>query len=578
MRKNLFIVLLIITCPLIAVPFIGRNAGALLRADGERHLNHSKDTTAELVAMVQQAAEQLKVKGEAAFKEFRVAGSRWRSGENYIFVLDPGGNMIVHADPGMEGKNQLALKDINGRPIIRGLIKAATEVAGKPGGWYHYQWPVPGGWMARWKSSYVQLVQAPSGKRYIVGSGMYNDRMERDFVVSTVQEAVSAIEKKGTAAFPLLHDPTGPFLVKEAYVFVIDTVGVELVNPAFPSLEGRVVMDLKDTRGAFLVRKMFDMVERNGSGWVDYMWPKPGESVSTQKSTYVSKARMGNQWVLVGCGVYLSDAPKEVAVNTISAPQLMELVRKAAAVLAEGGEKAFADFRQQGSQWLHDDTYIFVWTLDGTRIFHAANPQGVGEDVHNIKDALGRPWGKMFLEAASTPSGEGWVHYLYPKPGDMFPVWKSTFVKRVAFPSGQSYIVGCGIYNMQMDKALIEDVVDRAALLVEERGPDAFAILRDKKGPFVFMDTYVFVDNAAGVELVNAGQPSIEGKNILNEKDAAGKLLAKEYINAALERGSAWVDYVWYKPGSTTTAKKNTFVRKVVYNGQTYVIGAGIYQ
>ena len=65
---------------------------------------------------------------------------------------------------------------------------------------------------------------------------------------------------------------------------------------------------------------------------------------------------------------------------------------------------------------------------------------------------------------------------------------------------------------MDMDKAFIEDVVNRAAALVEESGTDAFARLRDKTGPFVFMDTYVFVDSEDGVELVNPAQPSLEGK------------------------------------------------------------------
>ena len=144
--------------------------------------------TRDLVALVKDAAELVRAKGEAAFNEFRISGSRWRQGETYVFVLDPEGNMLVHPDPAMEGKNQLDLKDINGKPIIRGLIDAATALPDKPEGWYHYQWPVPGGLLPRWKSSYVRLVPVPSGKRYVVGSGMYNDRMERAFVVDAVTE------------------------------------------------------------------------------------------------------------------------------------------------------------------------------------------------------------------------------------------------------------------------------------------------------------------------------------------------------------------------------------------------------
>ena len=162
--------------------------------------------TRELVALVKDAAELVRTKGEAAFTDFRLSGSRWRQEETYIFVLDPQGNMLVHPDPAMEGKNELDLKDINGKPIIRGLIGAATTLPSKPEGWYQYQWPVPGGILPRWKSSYVQLVGAPSGKSYVVASGMYNDRMEKSFVVDEVKDAVGQIEKNGEAAFPLFHD------------------------------------------------------------------------------------------------------------------------------------------------------------------------------------------------------------------------------------------------------------------------------------------------------------------------------------------------------------------------------------
>lgn len=534
--------------------------------------------TRDLVQFVTEAANLLHVKGQAAFADFRVPGSRWQAGEKYIFVLNEQGVMLVHPDATMEGKNQLDLKDINGRTIILGLIGAVTSQTNKTEGWYQYQWPVPGGLLPRWKSTYVRLVTTPDGERYIVGSGMYNDRMEKSFVVDMVKGAVGQIEKQGAAAFPRFHDPSGPFMAKDAYIFVIATNGVELVNPAFPNLEGRNIMAVKDTQGKELVRGMFKTVETSGSGWVDYMWPKPGESVSTLKSAYVTKAKLGNSWVLVGSGVYLADAPKaDVTAEKMTAPELMTLVREAAVVFEKEGKKAYPEFRKQGSKWFRDDTYFFVWTMDGTRVFHAANPAGEGMNVSKLKDVIGRPFGKMFLDAANSPSGEGWVHYLYPEPGDIFPTWKSTFVKRVMFPSGQPYIIGCGIYNMQMDEAFIKDVVDRAVALVEQYGPDAFPQLRDKTGPFFFFDTYVFVILPDGTEWVNPAQPSLEGKNIMNLKDVNGKQVIRECVDNAMKNGSGWVDYSWYKPGENVPASKHTYVRKAQYGGQTYIVGSGFY-
>ena len=534
--------------------------------------------TQAVVTLVTDAARLIETNGEAAFKEFRVAGSRWRQDETYIFVLDTSGNMLVHFDPAMEGKSQIGLQDVDGRPIIVGLLRAATGTPGKSDGWYHYQWPAPGSVIARWKSTYVRQAVSPSGKRYVVGSGMYNDRTERAFVVDAVTNAVAAIDARGRAAFRDLHDPIGPFLVKDSYIFLIDPTGRELVNPAFPNLEGRNWLELKDTQGKLFVREMLETVRTKGSGWVDYMWPKPGESVSTQKSTYVARAMIDGQWLLVGCGVYLADAPIAAPeMPTMTASELMQLVRDAAPVFAERGARAFPEFRVRGSKWFTDETYFFVWDLDGTRIFHAADSAIEQQQARDEADVLGRPYGRMFLEAASSPSGEGWVHYMYPAPGGIFPIWKSAFVKRVQFPSGQQHLIGAGVYQMQMDRAFIQDVVDRASELIAAQGEKAFPRLRDKTGPFYFMNTYIFVDTPEGVEVVNPAQPSIEGVNIIDIKDAKGNFLVRDYVAAALREGATWVDYWWYKPGQNTPSHKRAYVRAVKSSGKTYIVGSGIY-
>ncbi|HEU5048936.1 MAG TPA: cache domain-containing protein [Gemmatimonadales bacterium] len=536
------------------------------------------DETARLIALVTDAAELVRVRGEAAFPGFRIDGSRWRQGESYIFVLDLQGNMLVHPDSTLEGRNQLELRDVNGKPIIRGLLGAASSVPGRAEGWYHYEWPVPGGLLPRWKSSYVRLVTAPSGARYVVGSGAYNDRMERVFVEDAVHRAVAEVEQRGTAAFPLFHDRAGSFLMKDAYIFVVDMAGVELVNPAFPNLEGRNLLELKDAEGKPLVRAMLDMVRAHESGWVDYMWPKPGESVPTRKSTFVRMARTDGRQVLVGCGVYLADAPRAAGrTPTLTASELMTLVRDGAEVLGQRGESAYADFRARGSRWFRNGTYFFVWSMEGRRIFNAAIPEGEGLDVRELTDIHGRPIGRMILEVAASPAGEGWIHYLYPEPGNIFPTWKSTFLRRVTFPSGTQYVVGSGVYNMQMDRAFVEDIVRRAAGLVAEQGRGAFPLLRDRTGPFVFMDTYIFVESPDGMELVNAAQPSLEGRNLMDVRDVNGKALVREYVTAAMKDGSAWVEYYWYKPGDNIPARKLAYVRKVQSGGETFIVGSGLY-
>jgi signal transduction histidine kinase len=537
------------------------------------------ETIPELVAMVRQASALIREKGEAVFPDLRTEGSRWRQGEKYIFVLDTEGNMLVHPDTSMEGKKQLDLEDINGKPIIRGLLGAVTTSPDKTEGWYHYEWNVPGGLLPRWKSSFVSLAKAPSGKSYIVGSGIYTDQIERAFVEEMVKDAAEKLQQNGKDALPLFYDPTGPFIAKDAYIFVYDMNGINLAHPALPNLVGRNLLDMKDTKGKFILREMLKLVETKGSGWIEYMWPKPGESISTAKSAFVTKAKMGDKWVLVGSGVYLSNARKEnPAGKKMTAAQLMQLVRQGAVALEKDGERALTEFRKKGSKWFSDNTYLFVFNMEGNRIFHAAEPESEGQNDMGLKDVLGRSIGKMIVETGTNGLGEGWVHYMYPEPGQVFPTWKSSFVKRVTYPDGRQFIIGSGIYNMKMDKALIEDLVNRAASLVKEQGKEAFMQLRDKIGSFVFMDTYVFVDNMEGVELVNPAQPSLEGKNLMNEKDLKGKFIEREIIGGVSKNDSGWVDYYWYKPGQNAAALKQTFLRKVQHGNESYIVGAGFYQ
>jgi signal transduction histidine kinase len=309
------------------------------------------------------------------------------------------------------------------------------------------------------------------------------------------------------------------------------------------------------------------------------MWPKPGEAVSTLKSAYVSRAKTpGGGWLLVGAGVYLADASKAARdTERMTAPELMALVRDGAALFERVGEAAYPQFREKGSKWFRGDTYFVVYTLDGTRTFHAPDPSLEGKDIRGDKDVQGRPYGSMFLAVGAGPSGEGWVHYLYPEPGDIFPAWKSAFVKRVTAPSGKQYLIRSAVYNLQMSQAFVEDVVDRAAARVAARGRDAFAELRDRAGPFVFMDNYVFVTASDGTQLVNGAYPALEGKNLLDLKDVKGKALVREYLGAASKAGSAWVEYYWYKPGDNVPVPKQAYVRMVRHGPDTYFVGSGLY-
>ncbi|MBM3243457.1 MAG: hypothetical protein FJZ12_01290 [Candidatus Omnitrophica bacterium] len=256
----------------------------------------------EVVSLVKDAASLVTKKGKAAFSEFKKEDSKWRFKDNYIFVLDTEGNMILHPDPQLEGKNKIELKDVNNKPVIKGLIEAADR--DKKEGWFHYQWPQPGNIFPLWKSSFVVLVKAPTGKKYIIGSGKYNMKTEKAFIVDAVESAVSLIEQEGEVVFPKFRDKAGKFLFKDVYIFVDRPDGIELVNGAFPNLEGKNFLDYRDSRGKRVGREYINLALTKGSGWVEYYWPKPQEALPSKKHAYVKKATFQDKVYIVGSGVY----------------------------------------------------------------------------------------------------------------------------------------------------------------------------------------------------------------------------------------------------------------------------------
>jgi signal transduction histidine kinase len=145
---------------------------ALLAVGGCQGRSSGVSDERNVVKLVRSAAAQVVSKGEAAFGDFRTRGGAWRHDDFYIFVLDLKGNMLVHPQPEMEGRNLIYLEDLDRKPIIRALIKAA--VASPSGeGWCDYRWSQPEKYFPLNKRTFVKSAVTPRGKKYVVGCGYY---------------------------------------------------------------------------------------------------------------------------------------------------------------------------------------------------------------------------------------------------------------------------------------------------------------------------------------------------------------------------------------------------------------------
>jgi len=262
--------------------------------------------TIQVMTLVKKAAALVERKGEEAFPEFRKKGSEYFHGDLYVFVDDLKGKILCSPiTPELEGTNVIDVTDVDGKRFMAG---AADIVSGeKAAGWVHYRWPRQKGRGPTWKSSYVVRAKDASGRQYLVGSGLYDMKVEKLFIVDTVDNAARLVRKKGKQAFATLRDRAGPFRYQNVYVFVDDHKGIELVNPVSPELEGTDLIDFKDANGILIIREMIKMLRDKDSGWMEYMWPRPGESEPSKKQSYIRKVNVGDRTLYVGAGVYLEN-------------------------------------------------------------------------------------------------------------------------------------------------------------------------------------------------------------------------------------------------------------------------------
>ncbi|RLA68752.1 MAG: hypothetical protein DRG24_09685 [Epsilonproteobacteria bacterium] len=311
---------------------------------------------------------------------------------------------------------------------------------------------------------------------------------------------------------------------------------------------------------------------RSGGGYVEYWFPEMEQRRSQSKRSYVLLFKPF-KWV-VGSGYYRDTKAQQYK----AAIEVKDFVKRGAELIAAKGESSFDDLREKGSEWFDGERYLFVWDMNGLRYVYPPDRKREGEYVRALKDVDDKPIGELLIEIAASKEGKGWMHYRWPKPGQDTPSWKSTYVMRVQSPLGKAFIVGSGAYDMPIQKSFVVNVVDSAVNLLEREGPKGFNTLKDKRSQYLYQDTYVFVIADNGVELVNAAFPKLEGRNVIEYKDADGNYFVKEFIDVAKKRGHGWVDYPWPKPGDVVRSHKSTYVQKAIVDGKMVVVCAGLYK
>jgi len=103
----------------------------------------------------------------------------------------------------------------------------------------------------------------------------------------------------------------------DEYFFIQDYQVKMLMHPTSPKLDGTDVSALKDPQGKLFQLELNQVAKNSGSGFVSYMWPKPGSQIPVDKTSFV-KAFAPWGWV-IGSGVYVDDVNAVIWARIITA-------------------------------------------------------------------------------------------------------------------------------------------------------------------------------------------------------------------------------------------------------------------
>ncbi len=212
---------------------------------------------------------------------------------------------------------------------------------------------------------------------------------------------------------------------ESGYFWINDMSATMVEHPIKPSLNHKNLAEFKDKNGKKIFTEFVNAVKvGNGSGFVDYVWPKPGFDEVQPKVSYVKLFKPFN-WV-IGTGAYVSDVSskmKEEALKTISQMR----------------------YGKDGYFWINDK--------HPTMIMHPIKPSLNGKDLTNIKDKNGKELFVEFVKAVNNDKNSGLVDYVWPKPGEKEEKLKFSYVAEF---KPWEWIIGTGAYVDSIETKVIK--------------------------------------------------------------------------------------------------------------------------
>jgi len=211
------------------------------------------------------------------------------------------------------------------------------------------------------------------------------------------------------------------------YFWIQDMSGHIVHHPLQQQLNGKPYGNIKDPDGVPLFVEMERLVKKDGDGFVDYKWPKPGFDKPQDKISYVKLFAPWN-WV-IGAGVYLEcteTAAQQDALRNIGSIRY--------------GEDGLG--------------YFFIYDAKGNCVLMPNRPEAVGTNEWDLKDSKGLYITRELIKKAdASPEGD-FLEYYFNKPGSSEDFRKISFVRKL---SGWNWYIATGSYTDDIETAIANE-------------------------------------------------------------------------------------------------------------------------
>lgn len=212
------------------------------------------------------------------------------------------------------------------------------------------------------------------------------------------------------------------FLNGRGYFFIYKMNGVNILNSAFPKLEGKDLWHYVDAKGTFLLQEMNKRLKEKEEVFYEWYWNKPNEGEKDFLKVGFFKKFGPYDW-FIGTGEYMNDFTKEVKKEALEIVQNLKY---------------------------KNDGYIFAIDYNG-KIISTAYKKMIGVNIHDfyINRELSKKF-KLFVD--SNRSGDFFNYKLYKTIDDRHPKNKIAYMKKF---DNWNWVIGSG-FNMEDADSIIE--------------------------------------------------------------------------------------------------------------------------